>query len=236
MANITITPNDLNSPILEGAEFRDDSLYFSGADTYVAGTILARKAVADAIVVAADAGNTGDGTVTAAAVVAGPIVPLVGAYVLTCTAATTNGGTFKLEDPNGALIAQNLVITAGAGVATAFTVGGMTFTITDGTTDFVAGDIWTLTVAADGRLVAFVKGTGIGGAQIPSAILTYAVTATTAGAIPIRAAVEGYYRKEKLVIDADGDDTNVDAAVIDQLRVYGLTPINVDELNIADNS
>lgn len=36
-------------------------------------------------------------------------------------------------------------------------------------------------------------------------------------------------------IDADGDDTNIDKAVIDQLRDYGLTPIDVDELNILDN-
>lgn len=133
MANITITDNDLNSPVLEGADFRDDTLTFAGADTFVPGTILARDSVSL-------------------------------------------------------------------------------------------------------KLVPFVKGGVTNGNGIPKAILTYEVSATGAGDVPVRAAVAGKYRKEKLVIDVDGDDSNVDAAVIDQLRDYGLTPINVDELNIADNS
>jgi len=37
------------------------------------------------------------------------------------------------------------------------------------------------------------------------------------------------------VIDADGDASNVDAVVIDQLRDYSLVPVDVDELNILGN-
>lgn len=133
MANITITDNDLNSPILEGADFRDEVITFAGADVLAPGTILARDSVSL-------------------------------------------------------------------------------------------------------KLVIFVKGGVTNENGIPKAILTYEVTATGAGDVPVRAAVAGKYRKEKLVIDADGDDSNIDNAVIDQLRDYGLTPINVDELNIADNS
>ena len=133
MANITITQNDLNSPILQEADFRDEVITFAGADTLVPGTILARDSVSL-------------------------------------------------------------------------------------------------------KLVIFVKGGVTNQNGIPKAILTYEVTATGAGDVPVRAGIAGKYRKEKLVIDADGDDSNVDAAVIDQLRNYGLTPINVDELNIADNA
>ncbi len=233
MANLVITNNDLGSVILESAKFRDDTLTLAGADTIAEGTILARKAVADAIVVAANGGNTGNGTVTAASVVAGSVVPLVGAYNLECVEAITNGGVFKLEDPNGALIAEALTMTVSG--AKIFKVGGMTFTITDGVTDFVVGDKFSLTVAADGKLVLFAKGTGVGGAQIPLAILTYEVVVTGAGDVPIRAGVSGQYRKERLIIDADGDASNIDAAVIDQLRDYGLVPIDVKELNILDN-
>ena len=82
----------------------------------------------------------------------------------------------------------------------------------------------------------YVKGGVTAENGIPKAILTYEVVAAGAGDESVRAAVAGKYRKEKLVIDADGDDSNIDAAVIDELRDYGLTPIDVDELNIADNS
>lgn len=132
MANITVTNNDLNSPVLDGAQFRDDVITFAGADTLAPGTILAR-----------DSGSL--------------------------------------------------------------------------------------------KLVIFVKGGATNENGIPKAILTYEVVATGAGDVPARVAVAGDYRKEKLVIDADGDDSNIDAAVVDQLRDYGLTPVDVTELNIQDN-
>ena len=133
MPNINVTNVDMGpSPILQGASFRDDVLTFAGADTFVAGTILARDSVS-------------------------------------------------------------------------------------------------------GNLVPFVVGGATNENGIPKAILTYDVEAAGAGDVPIRAGVAGEYRKEQLVIDADGDDSNIDAAVIDQLRDYGLTPIDVDELNILDN-
>ena len=85
------------------------------------------------------------------------------------------------------------------------------------------------------KYVIFVKGGITNENGIPKAILTYDVTAAGAGDVAIRAGIAGVFRKEKLVIDADGDDSNVDNAVIDQLSDYGLTPLNVDELNIPDN-
>lgn len=43
MPNINVTNVDMGpSPILQNASFRDDVLTFAGADTFVAGTILAR--------------------------------------------------------------------------------------------------------------------------------------------------------------------------------------------------
>ena len=132
MPNITITNNDLNSPILEGAEFRDDVITFTGADVLAPGTILARDSVS-------------------------------------------------------------------------------------------------------GNLVIFVVGGSTNENGIPKVILPYEVEATAAGDVQARVAVSGKFRKEKLVIDADGDDSNVDAAVIDQLRDYGLVPVDVEELNIQDN-
>ena len=51
------------------------------------------------------------------------------------------------------------------------------------------------------------------------------------GTKTIRAGIEGNVRIDKLIIDADGDGSNVDKAILDQLRDYGITPRTVTELN-----
>jgi hypothetical protein len=234
MANLTITNVDIGSVILQDGEFRDDLLTFGGAGTVVEGTILARRAVANAVVAAADGGNTGNGTVTLSTVAAGPVVPLVGVYLLTVTTAVANGGIFNLVDPNGAIVATDLAITVGAGASTILEVAGLVFTVTDGATDFAAADFFTLTVAADGKLVPYVVA-GDGGAQFPKTVLTFDVTATGAGDEAIRSMVSGSVRAERLIIDADGDNSNVTDAILDLLRDFSLISIDVQELNILDN-
>lgn len=89
--------------------------------------------------------------------------------------------------------------------------------------------------SVSGKLVLFVKGGVANENGIPKAVLTYELIATGAGDLPVRAMMSGQVRKELLIIDADGDDSNIDAAVIDQLRSYGILALNVSELNIADN-
>lgn len=83
--------------------------------------------------------------------------------------------------------------------------------------------------------VPYVKGGSTNENGIPKAILTYDVTAAGAGNEAIRAGISGAYRTQRLVIDADGDATNVDAAVRDELRNYGLVPVDSEQLNILDN-
>jgi hypothetical protein len=85
------------------------------------------------------------------------------------------------------------------------------------------------------KYVPFVKGGSTNENGIPKAVLTYDVTATGAGDIAIRAGIKGIVRIDKLIIDADGDGSNVDAAVLDQLRDYGITPQKVTEQNNYDN-
>lgn len=432
--SLQITNNDVGSVVLKNASFRPELLAFPGIDTYVMGTILARRQVATAITPAADGGNTGDGTVTAAVVpgdipkvgsynlelisanvakgtatataaadggntgngtvtaltvtadsvglkpgaynlemtelgtkngvavgaiaadggntgdgAAGAVTAgskaIAGDYILTCITAVGNGGVFKvidpngnklkqltvavayssnhfgitiadgaadfivgdfftitmtdtgglfklvdpsgsvlqdaiimdagalaatvvevegitftitagatdfivgdkfgitvantaglwkLVDPNGAIVSNTIESNAGAGTATIIEVSGLTFTITDGATDFVVGDKFALPVVADSDLVAYAIG-GLGGSQIPTHVLTYAVTSTGAQDIPIDAMVSGEVRKERLIVDADGDGSNLTNAILDQLRSAGIVSINVDELNIPDN-
>lgn len=132
------------------------------ADTYYLGMPLQYNFTVPATGTA-NASNVGDGTVTAVSQVAG--IPLIiGTYTLELVTAVTNGGVFQLLDPNGAVMDSNLIMTAGAGAATAFTVGGLRFTITDGATDFTAAlpDSFTIAVTAgsyayltDGQLDGF---------------------------------------------------------------------------------
>jgi len=103
-----------------------------------------------------------------------------------------------------------------------------------GADTFVAGTI----IARDSvslKYVVFVKGGSTNENGIPKALLTSDISAAGAGDVAIRAMITGFLRKERLVIDADGDDTNVDATVRDQLRTYGLVALDVQELNILDN-
>lgn len=118
-------------------------------------TVMAKKNLTVPTTGTADGGNTGNGTVTAVAAAAGGPAPLVGAYVLTCTFVVTNGGVFKLEDPNGNIVADNLTLRVGAGLLTTFVAGGLIFTVTDGSTDFAAADFFTITTVAVGKWIPF---------------------------------------------------------------------------------
>jgi len=86
------------------------------------------------------------------------------------------------------------------------------------------------------KLVPFVKGGSTNQNGIPKAVITYDVTATGAGDIPVNALVGGKVEGGKLIINADGNGSNIDAAVIDQLRDYGIDVLPAaTQLNIADN-
>jgi hypothetical protein len=113
----------------------------------------------------ADGGNTGDGTVTGVAF--SPPSPIMeGDWELECTVAVANGGTFKLTDPGGNIVRNDLVMTAGAGVATTFVVPGMTFIITDGATDFIVTDKFVIAVTAVNKYVPFDATLLNGGQQV----------------------------------------------------------------------
>lgn len=77
------------------------------------------------------------------------------------------------------------------------------------------------------KLVKYVKGGVTAGNGIPKAILGYDLVAAGAADYPVRVLERGEVNKKRLVIDADGNDTNIDNAVIDQLRAFGLQPVDV---------
>jgi len=110
----------------------------------------------------------------------------------------------------------------------------------DATVTFAGADIFVegTILAVDSvslKFVLFVKGGSTNQNGIPKAVLAHRLENTGAGDLPARVIVAGELVKERLVIDADGNDSNVDRAVIDQLRDYGLRAVSVKQLAKRDN-
>jgi hypothetical protein len=87
------------------------------------------------------------------------------------------------------------------------------------------------------KLRLFVKGGSTNGNGVPKVVLAHTVSTATVGShdVAVRVIQKGILNFRRLVIDADGDNSNVDSAVRDQLRAYGLTPVNVEQLGRVDN-
>lgn len=190
---MNVTNIDVGQVEIRGGHFADARLWFGAPGEVKAGTILARATevaeVDTEATVTADGGNTGDGTVSA--IVVSTAEAVVGEYTLTCTAEAANGGTFELRNPEGTLIGT-LVMVAGAGDSTVFTVGGLQITITDGDEDFDEGDTFTLEVETTGDerndlLVPFAPA-GTDGHNVPRYVLTYDVPSSTEQNVSVEAA------------------------------------------------
>lgn len=190
---------------------RDNITIESGAGVIVPGTVLAQKTVGAGTAAAKSGGNTGTGTISAITVAAGA---KVGVYTARCITAATNGGTFRVEDPDGYVLGDVAV-----GSAFADDIG---FTISDGGTDFIVGDGFDITVAAGAGKWVPATATGATGAQTARAINLYGVDATSAdvevAAITRHAAVNGNI----LTYDASIDDDTKKAAKIADLKAVGI--------------
>jgi hypothetical protein len=80
------------------------------------------------------------------------------------------------------------------------------------------------------KLVLFVKGGSTNQNGIPKAVLGYNLAGAT-GDNAVRVIEKGEVNKRRLIIAADGTGANVDNAVLDQLRAYGITPVDVSQLS-----
>lgn len=149
-----------------GTRSRENVVVTGG--NYKAGQVLGKISLGEATA-AAKADNTGNGTIGTVTVGAGA---KVGDYIVTFIEPASGLGNFIVEDPEG--------ITVGSGVvATAFTGGGIGFTIADGTPDFVAGDQFTITVEAGSGEYTAHDPTATDGSAIAAAILYAATDAST---------------------------------------------------------
>lgn len=176
-----------------------------------AGTVLG-QITKGAATGSAVAGNTGNGTITAApAVSAGA---KAGVYRAVCIEPAANVGKFLVTDPSGI----NLGV---ATVAVEFTGGGLTFTIADGATDFVSGDSFTITVAVGSlKYVAFDQD-GVDGSEVAAAILFNNIDATDADMEAPAVVRDAEVNGSKLTWPADIEDAEKTAAIA-QLADLGI--------------
>ena len=110
--------------------------YEAGAKTYTPGTVLGKTLVSGSAAAVAGASNTGNGTMGSITVSA---QAKIGQYILRITVASSNAGAFELLNSNGSVIGTG-------NVASAFVGAGLAFTLADGSTDFIVGDTFVITV------------------------------------------------------------------------------------------
>lgn len=110
--------------------------YEAGAKTYTPGTVLGKTLVSGSAAAVAGASNTGNGTMGSITVSSHA---KIGQYILRITVASSNAGAFELLNSNGSVIGTG-------NVASAFVGAGLAFTLADGSTDFIVGDTFVITV------------------------------------------------------------------------------------------
>lgn len=86
-----------------------------------------------------------------------------------------------------------------------------------------------------GAFIVFAKGGSSDGNGAPKGVLTYDVTAEGASDVPAQVLTAGIVNSERLIIDADGDGSNVDSVVLDLLRAVSIRTKQVVQLDRFDN-
>lgn len=145
-----------------------DAVKVAASQTVVPGNLLGGKAVAADVTQQQSFAGTGNGALTFASPAVGTDVRS-GRYILTCTAAAANGGTFSVQTPDGREIGP-------VAVGAAFNKE-IKFTIADGSTDFAVGDTFSVDVQVEPIDYEYVpwNPAGTDGSEKPRAIACYGV-------------------------------------------------------------
>lgn len=183
-AQAPVTPGDVfkSDP---SPDISTDRVTVTGGN-YLLGTVLG-KITAGTVPITGIAGtNTGNGT---CASVTGGVDVQPGIYAVSCVLAETNGGLFQVKSPSGKLLGI-------ARVGVAFTHAEINLTVGDGSTDYAAGDSFTVTVPAGSGKYAALDVNNVDGTYHAAAILADNVDASTADqAAPVKS--------RYVVVDAD---------------------------------
>ena len=160
------------------------------------------------------AGNTGNGAMT---LDASPVLANAkpGIYTVKCVTAATNSGTFQVIDPNGNGLGQYIV------AAAAF-ANGIKFTIADGSTDFIVGDTFLVTVAAGSLKWTQVTPAALDGSQYAAGVLLFPVNAVSADASGVIVARGPSILKTGGIVYTSGMTTPQKTTALAQLLALGI--------------
>lgn len=151
---------------------RNKGVMLSGQDLQ-AGHVLGKTLVGATAAAVAGTGNTGNGTMGTITVSA---AARNGTYQLVITEPGANVGEFEVRDPRGVLVGQGTV-------ASAFSAGGLAFTLADGATDFAVGDYFNILVSGGTEKFKEYNPANTDGSQVPVAISWDRYDATAADVV-----------------------------------------------------
>lgn len=197
-----------------GSYSRDTVTIVSGAGALALGMVLGKITKGAATSAAKSGGNTGNGTLTVDATT--PVRPgaKVGVYTVRCIVAATNAGTLRVSDPDGIVIGD---------VAVGATFDNdIKFATADGSTDFVVGDGFDITVAAGSGKWAPHNPTAVDGREVAAGVLLGAVDATSADQVAVICARHAEVSWAGLAWHASVDDQTKKNAAAAQLAAAGI--------------
>lgn len=154
--------------------------------------------------------GTGNGTLTLDATEPRQAHCKKGAYTVKCVAAAENGGTFEVFDPEGDSLGT-------VAVGATFT-NQIKFALADGSTDFIVGDAFTVTVAEGSGYLSAYDSSAVDGAEKPYAVLLADVADGTE-VQSASVALTGQFVSDELVFKNDDDSFD---AIEDDLRALGI--------------
>jgi hypothetical protein len=191
----------------------EEAVLISGSGVVDAGTVLGEiESGTQTVTATAKSGNTGNGAIGTVTADAG--APS-GTYKLTIIEPATNGGTFRVENPDGT--------EDGTGTVGVAYNGAINFTLADGATDFVAGDGFSVSVSyASSTKYAPWDPAGNDGREVAAAILYDKVDATAADK-PIVVTKRGPATiSDPYLTYKTGATDNQKAAAREQLKAKGM--------------
>lgn len=186
----------------------------SGDGARTRGAVLGKITIGAAASAAKAGGNTGDGTLVLDVATPVRAGAKTGVYTVRCTVAAANGGTFRVEDPDGNVLGD---------VAVAATFDDdIKFVIADGAADFIVGDGFDITVAAGSGKYKLAVAAAVDGSQHPVAILA-ADADSTAADVEALIYERGDFNESALNFGAG----HTAATVRDALRILGINLVAV---------
>lgn len=198
----------------ETAYCRKVATVYGPAATLQVGTVLGKFLAGGSATATAGGTNTGDGAMGTITVGG---TAKIGTYTLTITKAATNAGDFQVTDPEGKVVGLGTV-------AAAFSGGGLSFTLADGSgADFAVGDTFTIAVTGTEKYKASIQ-TATDGTAVADAIVIQetAVALNTDTSVVVLHRGPAAVSKDALILDASYNLAAEKAAVYAALEAKGI--------------